>query len=146
MELFALAHDTAVLLLVGLWIGSAFWVYTDARMRFTRPDRPAQLLVAALLLPLATPLVYGCVRPAESVAERRERELTRRLLEEALTPGERCLACRTPVEDDFLRCPGCAAELRRPCPECAMPLRLHWSACPHCAVEVAADPSLRLVA
>ena len=146
MELFALAHDTAVLLLVGLWVGSAFWVYTDARVRFARPERPAQLLVAALLLPLVTPLVYGCVRPAESVSERRERDLTRRLLEEALAPGERCLDCRTSVEENFLRCPGCAAELRRPCRECRVPLRLHWSACPHCAAAVAGDGSLRLVA
>jgi hypothetical protein len=146
MGLFALAHDTAVLLLVGLWFGPALWIYTDARARCASPERPAQLLIAALLFPLVTPLVYGCVRPPESIAERRARDLARRLLEEELAPDERCLACRTPLEEDFLRCPGCAAELRRPCRHCAEPLRLHWSACPHCTAAVSPDAAMQLVA
>ena len=146
MSLFALAHDTVALLLVGLWLGSSLWVYTDARMRFARLDRPAQLLVAALAVPLAAPLLYAFVRPAESVAERRERQLARQLLEQALAPGERCLACRTPVEDDLRCCPGCGTELRRPCTGCERPLPLHWSACPHCARELSDGGRLRLVA
>ncbi len=137
MGFFALAHDGAALLLIGMWLGSALWTYTDARERFADAERPARVLAAAVVLPLATPLLYALLRPAETVGERRARELKCRLLEEALSPGERCLVCRTPVEADFLRCPGCAAELRRPCPKCRAPLRLHWSACPHCASELA---------
>ena len=147
MSLFAVAHDTVALLLLGLWLASALWVYTDAHTRFERPDRPAQLLVAALLLPFGAAIVYACLRPGESVLDRRERQASRRLLEAALADGERCLVCRLPVEGDFLCCPGCATELRRPCRQCAEPLRLHWSACPHCAHEVEREPSpLRLVA
>jgi hypothetical protein len=147
MDPFAIVHDAGVLTLFGLWVGSALWVYTDARGRFERADRAPKLFVAALTLPFATPLVYGCLRPPERVSERRARELSRRLLEEDLVPGERCLACRTPVEPDFLRCPGCASELRRRCPGCAATLRAHWSACPHCerALEET-DRGLRLVA
>lgn len=147
MGFFALVHSGAALLLIGTWLGSTLWTYTDARERFADAERPAQLIMAALVLPLATPLLYALLRPAETVGERRARELKCRMLEEELAPGERCLVCRTPIDDDFLRCPGCAAELRRPCPECRTPLRLHWSACPHCASEVAPhDERLRLVA
>ncbi len=145
MNAFALIHDAAVLTLLGLWFGSATWVYTDARRRCTAGARPTHLLAAALALPFAVPLVYACLRPGESVAERRERELTRRLLEQALDAGERCLRCRTPLEPDFLCCPACGEEVRRRCVECRAPLRLHWSACPHCAHEPAAT-RLTLVA
>jgi hypothetical protein len=139
MGLFALVHDGAALLLIGMWLGPALWTYTDAQQRFADAERPARLLVAAVVLPLATPLLYALLRPTETLVERRARELKCRLLEETLSPAERCLVCRTPVEADFLRCPGCAAELRRPCPECRAPLRLHWSACPYCAAELAPE-------
>jgi hypothetical protein len=147
MDPFALAHDAGALMLAAVWIASALWVYTDALGRFEREDRPRKLFAAALALPLAAPLLYAFVRPAERPAERRASELARRLLEEELAAGERCLACRTPVEPEFLRCPSCAAELRRPCAGCGARLKLHWSACPHCegAVESTRE-RLQLVA
>ena len=145
MDPFALVHDTGVLTLFGLWVGSAMWLYGDARRRLTPGRGPAALFAAALALPFAVPLLYACLRPKESALDRRERELTRRLLEQLRDEGERCLLCRTPIEPDFLRCPGCGDELRRPCPGCRAPLSLHWSACPLCASDVG-QPPVRLVA
>ena len=147
MDPFALVHDGALLVFAGVWLGSAMWVYNDARVRLSRPERAAHLLAAAVVVPVAPAALYAFVRPAESPAERRARELSRRLLEAEVDPGERCLVCRTPVEARFLRCPSCATELRRPCPDCGEPLALHWRACPHCARELTPGaPSLRLVA
>jgi hypothetical protein len=142
---FALLHDAAALTLAALWAGSAMWVYGDARRRLGGGRRAAGLLAGAITLPLAVPFLYACVRPAETVSERRERELARRLLEQERAAGERCLRCRTPVEPEFLRCPRCAEGLRRACPGCRAPLRLHWSACPHCAQPLPAS-DLQLVA
>jgi hypothetical protein len=146
MDPFAIVHGAGELTLVGVWLASALWVYTDSLGRFERRDRAPKLFAAALVVPFAAPLLYAFLRPAERPAERRASELARRLLEEELTAGERCLACRTPVEADFLRCPTCASELRRPCSGCGTRLRLHWSACPHCERAVERTPGLQLVA
>jgi hypothetical protein len=147
MDPFAVVHDVGALTLLGVWLGSAIWIYTDAQGRFERPDRAPKLLAAAITIPFAAPLLYACLRPPELVAERRARELARRVLEEELAPGERCLACRTPVEPEFLRCPTCADELRRRCPGCEATLRFHWSACPHCEHRLSEiDSGVRLVA
>ena len=147
MDAVGIARNLALLVLAAIWLGSALWVYTDARTRLSDATRARRLVVAALALPFVTPLLYGFVRPAESVSERRERELALRLLEESLTAEERCLVCRTPLDPSFLRCPSCGEEIARPCPGCAAPLKLHWSACPHCERRIGRlDPPANVVA
>jgi hypothetical protein len=137
MNLFALTRDLGLLTFAGLWLGSALWLHLDATARLERPARARLLVVGGLAVPFLVPLLYACLRPAESRAQRRERVLVTRVLAAEAHAGERCLACRTPVAPTFLRCPGCGDELRRPCPACRAPLRLHWAACPHCEHEVA---------
>ena len=147
MDALGIARGVALLALAALWAGSALWVYTDARTRLADGKGARRLLVAALALPFLTPIVYAFARPAESVAERRERELSLRLLEESLTGGERCLVCRTRLDPAFLRCPSCGEEVARPCLGCGEPLKLHWSACPHCERRIGrVDPPANAVA
>jgi hypothetical protein len=90
------------------------------------------LAAAAALaaVPIMAAALHALLRP-EDASVKRERDLRRRLIEEELYGGERCLECRTPVEDDWLRCPRCTAELRQAC-ACGETLELHWSACPWC--------------
>jgi hypothetical protein len=88
-------------------------------------------LVAAV--PLTLVLVYAAWRGGEPAAERRARELRRLLLEEELFGGERCIECLAAVEDDWVCCPVCTAQLRERCDDCGGLLKLHWSTCPECA-------------
>ena len=128
-----------------LWLGSAAWVWSDASRR--GPARRARwFAAAALLLPFVGAVMYAAMR-GDDPLERRERTVTRRLLEAALEPPERCLDCRAPLQPEFRCCPGCGLELRKPCPGCGEPLRLGWNLCPLCLEPAAGDPQpLRAVA
>ena len=131
-EFFRALHDLGLATFIAFWVATSAAVYVDAKQRFERRERSFHLLVASLALPLAAPLVYLCVRPADTRLERREREATRRWLEAMHDTGERCLVCRTALDPSYLRCPHCAVEVRRPCDRCGAPVKLHWNACPHC--------------
>jgi hypothetical protein len=142
---FIVARDALSAFPVVLWLGSVAWVWSDAARR--GPARRARgFTVAALLLPFVGAVFYAAVRD-EDPLDRRERAVTRRLLEAALEPPDRCLDCRTPLQPDFRCCPGCGLELRKPCRGCGEPLRLGWNVCPLCLEPAVADPhSLRAVA
>lgn len=45
----------------------------------------------------------------------------------------RCPQCNTPVNDQYVVCPGCGAKLRPTCPNCSTPTEPGWKVCPHCA-------------
>jgi hypothetical protein len=134
---FLIAHSLLIALVLGSWAIGVAWVAVDARRRTTDARKIVGAAAIGALLPLVGLVVYLCARPPVTLVERRERELTRRALELELYEGERCLVCRTPLEESFLRCPVCATAVRTPCTSCAAPLELTWSACPYCAVELA---------
>jgi len=100
----------------------------------------AVLAVLSGAVPILGAAVYALVRP-EPASLRRERELFKRLAEEELYGGERCLQCRTPVEPEWLRCPRCCERLHGRC-ACGAVLELYWSACPWCGRAVAHDEPL----
>lgn len=135
---FLVAHDLLIALVLSTWAIGALWVATDARRRTSDRGKVVRAAAFAGALPLVGVVVYLCARPPQTLAERQERELARRLLERELDGGDRCLVCRTPLETSFLRCPTCAIELRTPCPGCAAPIELTWRACPFCAVDLTA--------
>jgi hypothetical protein len=134
------------LLLLAVWLGPAAWMHRDAGRRLRDPKRPAQLLVAGIALPLAAPLGWAFMRPAETLEERHERELSLRHLETLLEPGERCLVCRTALEPRWVCCPTCATEVRRRCDGCHEPVEFTWTACPYCGRRAADAPVVRLTA
>lgn len=102
-------------------------------------------IASVAAVPLTLVLVYAGWRGGEPPAERRARELWRSLIEEEVYGGERCVECRAPVEEDWLRCPVCTAQLRVRCNDCGGLLKLHWCACPTCSPVREAQP-LRIAA
>ena len=139
--LFLLTRDLGLLWLATAWTSSAAWVWRDARGRLT-PRAALAATTAAAALPVAGALLWLCLRPVETPAERRERRLRRRLLEEIAADAPRCLVCRTPLAADFACCPGCGIELSRRCDDCGATLRATWHACPWCAAEHDAEPAV----
>jgi RNA polymerase subunit RPABC4/transcription elongation factor Spt4 len=128
---FTVAQDVLVAGVAAMWLVSAVWVWRDARARCDPGRRRLAFALAAV--PFAGPVLYAALRPCETELDRRERRAFRRLLEEELDPGPRCLACRTPVEPTFRCCPGCGLELKRACDDCGSLVDVTWAACPHCA-------------
>lgn len=122
-----------LLLVVALWLALVYWTYTDA----SRRDSWHILWgVIAALFPFVGTLVYLIVRPPEYLLDHRERELELAVLERQLREQvNQCPNCRATVEKDFLMCPECGWELKRPCDNCHRPLSLRWSVCPYCETE-----------
>lgn len=123
-------------LLVVLWIACAYWVFKDARRRV---DDKIVLAVAVLTGIVFGPvglIVYAIVRPAETTADRRERELEMLMMEQRIGEEQRCSFCKTPVRDDYLVCPTCGRRLRTTCASCRKPIDPQWRVCPFCEADV----------
>lgn len=125
-----IALQAFVLIVVALWVSLVYWTYTDAGRRGA-----LQILwgIVAVLLPFLGSLIYLIVRPPEDLLDHRERELELAALERQLNEQVRlCPKCRSVVEKDFLICPECGTELKRPCVSCGRPLEKYWGVCPYC--------------
>lgn len=122
-----------------LWLATAHWVLQDMRRRHPDPAIPflaaAGVLVASpALFPLAV-VIYRIIRPGETLAESRERELTERLeaLEDDMALA--CPGCARSVEEDWLACPDCRTRLAHRCTSCGRTMGLDWSLCGWCGTE-----------
>jgi hypothetical protein len=131
------ARNLSVFFVVVFWLATAFWVYKDARRRLDDPWLVAMATLLGLLPPFLGPIVYLFLRPPESIAERLDRELENRALEERLAERELlCPVCRGRVDASFLVCPVCTTRLKQACTACGSPLEAIWQACPYCATPV----------
>ncbi|MGH3144263.1 MAG: double zinc ribbon domain-containing protein [Rubrobacter sp.] len=116
-----------------LWLSLVYWTFADAGRRGTMRWYWG---VVAFLFPFLGTLIYVIVRPPEYLAETRERELELAYLERELTQKvDLCPNCREIVEKDYLICPECGRDLKKPCTNCSKPLNMKWETCPYCATE-----------
>jgi RNA polymerase subunit RPABC4/transcription elongation factor Spt4 len=122
-----------ILVTVILWIALVYWTYTDAGRR----GAVAILWgIVAVVFPFIGTLVYLIVRPPEYALDARERELELAVLERELRNRVLlCPNCRALVERDYLICPECDWELKKPCIECEKPLNMDWDTCPYCGTN-----------
>jgi RNA polymerase subunit RPABC4/transcription elongation factor Spt4 len=122
-----------VLLFVVLWIALVYWTYTDAGRRGATSVLWG---IVAVIFPYVGTLIYLIVRPPEYLDESRERELETAVLERELRNSILlCQNCRNMVEKEFLICPTCAWELKKPCINCDRPLNQEWGLCPYCGMD-----------
>lgn len=128
-----IAGQLLVLLTVILWVALVYWTYTDARRR----GAVAILWgIVAVVFPFIGTLVYLIVRPPEYALDARERELELAVLERELRSRVLlCPNCRALVEKDYLICPECEWELKKPCINCEKPLNMDWETCPYCGTN-----------
>jgi len=116
---------------VVLWLSLAYWTFADAGRRGTVRFFWG---IVALVFPFIGTLIYLIVRPPEYVLDSRERELELAVLERELRQRVNlCPNCRAVVEKDYLLCPECGLDLKKPCVNCGKPLHLNWETCPYCA-------------
>ncbi|HVL53615.1 MAG TPA: zinc ribbon domain-containing protein, partial [Vitreimonas sp.] len=122
-----------------VWLASAYWVLQDMRRRHPDPMLPfiaaGGIIIASPVLFPAAVFVYRIVRPGETLAEARERELTERLdeLDDELRLA--CPGCAKAVEDDWLICPECRSRLAHRCANCGRTMGLDWTLCGWCGEE-----------
>jgi RNA polymerase subunit RPABC4/transcription elongation factor Spt4 len=122
-----------LLLFVVLWVALVYWTYTDAGRRGAM-----QIFwgIVAVIFPYVGTLIYLIVRPPEYLDESRERELELAVLERELRSSiVLCPNCRNLVEKEFLICPVCNWDLKKPCINCERPLNMEWETCPYCTTD-----------
>jgi hypothetical protein len=89
---FSLVHDVGPIWLGLVWLVSIRWVHRDAQTRLRNRRAIRAATGVAAVLPLAGAVAWACVRPAETLVERRHRRLARLLLELETQPPVRPLA------------------------------------------------------
>ncbi len=128
-----LAGELLLLLIIILWLSLVYWTFADASRRGA--IRFLWALVA-LVFPFVGTLIYLIVRPPEYALDARERELELAVLERELRSRVLlCPNCRAMVEKDYIICPECNWQLKKPCANCEKPLDLNWKTCPYCGVD-----------
>lgn len=133
-------------LLVAFWIALVIWTFRDMRAR-TR-DILATLL-ASLLVLLFGPVglgLYLLLRPRDTLAERYERMLEEEALLRDMEEQPVCSSCQHKIQPDWMLCPHCTAQLRRPCASCGRLLDMSWQICPYCAQAPTVAPMQMLPA
>jgi RNA polymerase subunit RPABC4/transcription elongation factor Spt4 len=118
--------------LVALWFVLVVWTYRDieARSRSFITQIFSTLLVVLFYVPGV--LLYMILRPKETLDAAFQQSLEEEYLLQDLEELPLCPSCERYVEDDFLLCPHCHAQLREPCVACARLIDLRWSMCPYC--------------
>ena len=124
-----------------LWLALVFWTFKDARKRIEDPIIVGVAVLTSLVLPFIGAIVYAMLRPAEYIAEARERELEVRAMEQELQVMRACPSCGEIIRPDFVACPNCRRPLRSACPSCDRVLEPGWKLCPFCGH----DPRARRV-
>ena len=128
-----ISGQLVVLLFVVLWVALVYWTYADAGRRGATSVLWG---IVAVVFPYVGTLIYLIVRPPEYLDESRERELETAVLERELRNNTLlCPNCRNLVEKEFLICPTCAWELKKPCINCDRPLNQEWGLCPYCGTD-----------
>jgi hypothetical protein len=136
-EGWTLARNVTIVVLVLLWLATAYWTFKDARRRIEEPWLIGAATFIGLVPPFLGPVIYMFFRPPEYLQDARERELEIRAMEERLAQLEhRCPVCRARVEPTYLVCPVCTTRLKQACASCGQPLEPLWQVCPHCASPV----------
>ena len=116
-----------------LWISLVYWTFADAGRRGAIRWYWG---IVALIFPFLGTLIYLIVRPPEYLLDYRERELELAVLEKELRNNTLlCPNCRNLVEKDYLICPVCNWELKKPCANCGRPLNMEWETCPYCTTD-----------
>lgn len=115
-----------------LWLALVFWTYKDARKRIDDPIIVGVAVLTSLVLPYMGTIIYAILRPAEYLAEVRERELEVRAMEQELQIMRACPSCGEVIKSDYVACPSCRRPLRSICPSCDRVLEPNWKLCPYC--------------
>lgn len=118
--------------IAAFWISLVVWAFRDIRSR--THDIFFQLLSTLLVLVfnILGLLLYLILRPRETLAERYERVLAEEALLQDIEERPVCPSCGVRVESDYLLCPACHTQLKRPCDRCGRLNELTWGVCPYC--------------
>lgn len=124
--------------LLAFWVSMVIWAVRDIRSRSR--DVFAAILAGLMVLlfgPIGL-LLYLFLRPRETLAEAYDRALEEEALLREIEERVVCPTCARPSEAEWMLCPYCHTQLKRPCAECGRLLEMEWRLCPFCGSAPAA--------
>jgi hypothetical protein len=135
----SIAINMAVIYVVLLWLGTAYWAFRDMQARNENPILPyfasALIIFFTPLLFVFAVILYLILRPRETLAEVYERSLAEESLLAEVEKNALCPVCRERVQSDWLVCPNCRTRLHRVCPSCNRLADPEWPLCAYCGHE-----------
>jgi RNA polymerase subunit RPABC4/transcription elongation factor Spt4 len=120
--------------LVVLWFALIVWTFRDIEGRSRSVFTQVFSTLLSVLFFVPGVLLYLLLRPKETLDEAFQRSLEEEYLLQDLEELPHCPACHRYVEDDFVLCPHCHAQLREACTNCERLVDLRWPLCPYCGV------------
>lgn len=120
--------------LVVLWFALIVWTFRDIEGRSRSVFTQVFSTLLSVLFFVPGVLLYLLLRPKETLDEAFQRSLEEEYLLQDLEELPHCPACHRHVNDDFVLCPHCHAQLREPCTNCERLVDLRWPLCPYCGV------------
>lgn len=125
--------------LVVLWFALIVWTFRDIEGRSRSVFTQVFSTLLSVLFFVPGVLLYLLLRPKETLDEAFQRSLEEEYLLQDLEELPHCPSCHRHVEDDFVLCPHCHAQLREPCTNCERLIDLRWPLCPYCGVVQSED-------
>lgn len=135
-HLISIISTLAAAFLVALWISLIIWTYRDASRRVKDRLIPlfASLLVVFLCFPGA--IIYLILRPSRTLEEEYQQALEEEALLHSIEESPLCPGCTRKIQNNWVVCPTCHTQLRKPCPKCGRAIELPWDICPYCATSL----------
>ena len=120
--------------LIVLWFALIVWTFRDIEGRSRSVFTQVFSTLLSVLFFVPGVLVYMLLRPKETLDQAFQRSLEEEYLLQDLEELPHCPSCHRYVEDDFVLCPHCHAQLREACGNCERLVDLRWPLCPYCGV------------
>ncbi len=120
--------------LVVLWFVLIVWTFRDIETRSRSVFTQVFSTLLSVLFFVPGVLLYLLLRPKETLDEAFQHSLEEEYLLQDLEELPHCQSCHRYVEDDFVLCPHCHAQLREACGNCERLVDLRWPLCPYCGV------------
>lgn len=121
---------------VALWFALVVWTYRDAvaRSRNSAMQIFSTLIVVLFFIPGT--VIYLLLRPRETLDEKQQRWIEEEYLAQELDDVSVCPSCNHTVRDEWIYCPDCRYQLRRPCTACGRLVESGWEICAFCGADL----------
>jgi|SRR5690554_5545879 len=121
--------------LLALWFALVVWTFQDIQRRSRSVIAQIFSTLVVVLFFVPGILIYLILRPRDTLDDTFQRSLEEEYLLQDLEELPLCPSCQRYVNEDFVYCPYCRADLRQPCPGCERLIDLRWEICPYCGIE-----------
>ena len=140
-HLFSIITTLSLAFLFALWISLIIWTYRDASRRVK--DRLIPLFAALLVIFLCFPgvFIYMVLRPSRTLEEEYQQALEEEALLHSIEETPLCPGCTRKIQNNWIVCPTCHTQLRKPCPKCGRAVELPWDICPYCSTILNINPT-----